>query len=111
MFGFGSSSSSSSASSSSSSSTPGLDTMEGRKQAVMQHIRNETALSNAQELMNASTERCFKSCVVNPGASLSSTEQTCLSGCFDKYLEAFTVVSRAYGSRVRSELGPNETSF
>ncbi|KAF6743224.1 Tim10/DDP family zinc finger-domain-containing protein [Ephemerocybe angulata] len=82
--------------------------MESRKQAVMQHIRNETALTNAQELMNASTERCFKSCVVNPGTSLSSTEQACLSGCFDKYLEAFTVVSRAYAGRVRSELGPSQ---
>ncbi|TEB34467.1 hypothetical protein FA13DRAFT_1598317, partial [Coprinellus micaceus] len=77
--------------------------MEGKKQAVIQAVQNETALTNVQELMNSSTERCYKACVTNPGASLTGNEQKCLSSCFDKYLEAFTIVSKAYGTRLRSE--------
>ncbi|KIM39704.1 hypothetical protein M413DRAFT_446607 [Hebeloma cylindrosporum] len=86
------------------SSSPFSDNdMAARKDAVMQNIRQELALANAQELMNKATEKCFSKCVTKPGSSLGSAEQTCLSRCLERYLETFNVVSRAYHTRVGKE--------
>jgi import inner membrane translocase subunit TIM13 len=38
--------------------------------------------------MQSANERCFKACITKPGSSLSSSEQTCLSRCLDRYMEA-----------------------
>lgn len=35
-------------------------------------------------------EKCYAKCVPKPGASLSSSEEGCLSRCSDRYLEACT---------------------
>ncbi|KAF8905001.1 Tim10/DDP family zinc finger-domain-containing protein [Gymnopilus junonius] len=77
--------------------------MAARKEAVMNNVRQELALANAQELMNKASERCFAKCVTKPGDSLSSSEQTCLSRCLDRYMEAFDIVSRTYTARVSKE--------
>ncbi|CAA7265572.1 unnamed protein product [Cyclocybe aegerita] len=84
-----------------SSSTPA--DMTAKKEAVMNQVRNELALANAQELMNKAGERCFAKCVTKPGDSLSSSEQTCLSRCLDRYMEVFTIVSRTYTARLTRE--------
>lgn len=65
--------------------------MASRKQAFIDTYRQEMALTNAQELMNASllsvpssplltasqkcNEKCFAKCVAKPGSSLSGSEQ------------------------------------
>jgi import inner membrane translocase subunit TIM13 len=66
--------------------------MAARKEAVMTAVRNEIALTNAQQLMNvnlfrfhkpphalistqSANERCYKACITKPGTSLSSSEQ------------------------------------
>ncbi|KDR76405.1 hypothetical protein GALMADRAFT_247880 [Galerina marginata CBS 339.88] len=77
--------------------------MTARKEAMMNSVRQELALANAQELMNKASERCFTKCVTKPGDSLSSSEQTCLSRCLDRYMEAFDIVSRTYTARVTRE--------
>ncbi|KAF8876739.1 Tim10/DDP family zinc finger-domain-containing protein [Infundibulicybe gibba] len=77
--------------------------MVARKEAMMSSVRNEIALANAQELMNKASDRCFLKCVTKPGSSLSSSEQTCLSRCLERYMEAFNIVSRTYISRVGRE--------
>ncbi|KAF9523540.1 Tim10/DDP family zinc finger-domain-containing protein [Crepidotus variabilis] len=77
--------------------------MIAKKEAIMNNVRQELAMANAQELINKSGERCFTKCVTKPGDSLSSSEQTCLSRCFDRYLEAFNIVSRTYQSRLGRE--------
>ncbi|KAF7316967.1 zf-Tim10-DDP domain-containing protein [Mycena chlorophos] len=96
-----------------------------RKEAIMDNVRNELALANAQQLMNArpvsANERCFKACVLKPSTSLSNSEQvrtevplflaeidlfhdqTCLSRCLDRYMEAFTIVQNTYMARIRRE--------
>jgi len=71
----------------------------------MSSVRQELALANAQELMNKASERCFTKCITKPGTSLSSSEETCLSRCFERYLEAFNIVSQTYITRVRRESG------
>ncbi|KAJ7650446.1 Tim10/DDP family zinc finger-domain-containing protein [Roridomyces roridus] len=79
------------------------DSMASRKEAVMNAIKQEVALSAAQTLMNSVNERCFKACVQKPGTSLGSSEQTCLARCQDRYLEAFNIVRKTYMSRLSKE--------
>jgi len=69
----------------------------------MTTVRREVALASAQELMNKASERCFTKCIIKPGDYLSSSEQTCLSRCLDRYMEAFNIVSRTYIARVSRE--------
>ncbi|KAK7454542.1 protein translocase subunit [Stygiomarasmius scandens] len=84
-----------------------------RKEAIMTQVRNELAQANAQQLINNMNERCFKACVTKPGTSLSSSEQTCLARCLDRFMEAFNIVSRTYTARITKErleetnLGPS----
>ncbi|KAF8962690.1 hypothetical protein BDZ97DRAFT_1823535 [Flammula alnicola] len=99
-----------------SSATPPAD-MVARKEAMMNAVRQEMAIQNAQELMNVgiviaylrtyltednvmqkANERCYAKCVPKPGDSLSSSEQM-----LDRYLEAFNIVSRAYTARIGKE--------
>ncbi|RDB30963.1 Mitochondrial import inner membrane translocase subunit Tim13-B [Hypsizygus marmoreus] len=84
-----------------SSSTSPAD-MAVKKEQIMNSVRQEIALINAQELMNKSTDRCFSKCVTKPGSSLSNSEQTCIGNCMDRYFEAFNIVSRTYTSRART---------
>ncbi|KAJ7274565.1 Tim10/DDP family zinc finger-domain-containing protein [Mycena haematopus] len=77
--------------------------MNAKKEAVMNAVRNEIALTNAQQLMNSANERCYKACITKPGKSLSSGEQTCLSRCLDRYMEAFNIVRRTYMTRLSKE--------
>ncbi|KAF5382062.1 hypothetical protein D9615_004224 [Tricholomella constricta] len=90
---------------SSSSPSAGPTDMNAAKEAVMNNVRQELAVANAQELMNKASERCFAKCVTKPGGSLSSSEQTCLSRCLDRYMEAFNIVSKTYIQRLVQERG------
>ncbi|KAL4074978.1 hypothetical protein V8B97DRAFT_1659814 [Scleroderma yunnanense] len=91
-----------------------------RKEAVMNSIRSELALLNVQDLINKASDKCFAKCILKPGTSLSSSEEvsvslscveyhflvrfeTCLSRCLDRYMEAFTLVSRTYTGRLSRE--------
>jgi len=78
--------------------------MAARKEAMMNSVRSELALANAQELMNKTNEKCFLKCIAKPGASLSSSEQACLTNCWARYMEAFNIVSRKYKERMSKEL-------
>lgn len=74
-----------------------------RKEAVMNSIRSELALLNVQDLINKASDKCFAKCIVKPGTSLSSSDEACLSRCLDRYMEAFTLVSRTYTARISRE--------
>ncbi|KAJ1816481.1 protein translocase subunit [Coemansia sp. RSA 2675] len=74
-----------------------------RKEDVMQQVKQELAMANAQELINSINRQCYKMCIPNPGPSLSSSEQASLSRCMDKYLASWDTVSRAYVARVTQE--------
>lgn len=39
----------------------------------------------------------------DPGSSLSSKEQGCLSACMEKYIEGWNVVSKTYVDRLQRE--------
>ncbi|KDE04199.1 hypothetical protein MVLG_05359 [Microbotryum lychnidis-dioicae p1A1 Lamole] len=76
---------------------------EQRKQQVMQQVREQLALANAQELINKMNEKCFAKCILKPSTSLGSSDESCLTQCTDRYLEAFNVVSRSYTTRLNRE--------
>ncbi|KAJ7052521.1 hypothetical protein C8F01DRAFT_1170295 [Mycena amicta] len=59
--------------------------------------------NNSLELMNSANERCYEACVTKPGTSLSNAEQTCLSRCLDRYMEAFNIVRSTYMARIAKE--------
>ncbi|KAG0047435.1 protein translocase subunit [Gryganskiella cystojenkinii] len=77
--------------------------MEAKKQQVMDQVRSELALANAQELINKINEKCFAKCVPKPGPKLDGSEQACISKCMDRYMEAWNIVSRTYINRVQRE--------
>ncbi|KAI8875570.1 hypothetical protein K501DRAFT_233500 [Backusella circina FSU 941] len=81
--------------------------LSNKKQEVMDQVRSELALANAQELINKINEKCYLKCVPKPGSRLESGEQACLSKCMDRYMEAWNVVSRAYVARLQRESGGN----
>ncbi|KAJ5054436.1 uncharacterized protein L3040_000710 [Drepanopeziza brunnea f. sp. 'multigermtubi'] len=81
----------------------GLGFGQDPKAAVMNQVRQETAMTNARQLIERVNTHCFEKCVAKPGASLSSGETTCISQCMDKYMAAWNTVSRAYIDRLQSE--------
>ena len=92
--------------------------MVSRKEQVMQSVRSELALANAQELMNSANKACFQKCITKPGGSLSSSEETCLDRCLGRYMDAcawFTfyvrceVLTRSRFSPLQSTSWPRHT--
>ncbi|KZV64728.1 hypothetical protein PENSPDRAFT_690503 [Peniophora sp. CONT] len=77
--------------------------VEQRKQAVMNSIRQELAMSSVQELITKINEKCFKQCITKPSTSLSGSEEVCLERCLGRYMEAFNIVSKVYTQRLAKE--------
>ncbi|KAL2064063.1 hypothetical protein VTL71DRAFT_4557 [Oculimacula yallundae] len=73
------------------------------KQAVMNQVRQEAAMTNARQLIEKVNEHCFEKCVPKPGSSLSSGETTCFTQCMEKYMSAWNTVSRQYINRIQQE--------
>ena len=61
---------------------------------------------NGKFLIEKINENCFEHCVTDPGTSLSSREQGCLSSCMEKYIDGWNTVIKAYYRRAQTELGP-----
>ncbi|KAL5092639.1 hypothetical protein Trisim1_001193 [Trichoderma cf. simile WF8] len=77
------------------------------KQSVMKQVLAEANLANARVLIEKLQENCFEKCVPKPGSSLSSSEQTCMTSCMEKYMAAWNQVNAAYINRIRQEQGNN----
>ncbi|KAK0255204.1 Mitochondrial import inner membrane translocase subunit tim13 [Friedmanniomyces endolithicus] len=71
------------------------------KQAIMDQVRQQAALSNARALIDKVNEHCFERCVPKPGSSLSSSETTCYTYCMDKYMNSWNTVSKQYSGHVQ----------
>lgn len=55
-----------------------------QKSDLMDQVKQQIALANAQELLTKMTEKCFKKCVQKPGSELDSSEQKCVAMCMDR---------------------------
>ncbi|KAF2086428.1 hypothetical protein K490DRAFT_11372, partial [Saccharata proteae CBS 121410] len=73
------------------------------KTAVMQQVKQESAIANARMLVEKLNEHCFAACVPKPGTSLSSGEQQCFSHCMEKYMQTWNTVSRQYITKLQQQ--------
>ncbi|KAG8003695.1 Mitochondrial import inner membrane translocase subunit Tim13-A [Nibea albiflora] len=67
---------------------------------IMEQVKVQIAVANAQELLQRMTDKCFKKCIGKPGSSLDNSEQKCIAMCMDRYMDAWNTVSRTYNSRI-----------
>lgn len=74
-----------------------------QKDELMEQVKQQIAVANAQELLTKMTEKCFKKCIVKPGTSLDNSEQKCVAMCMDRYMDAWNLVSKAYSNRLQRE--------
>ncbi|KIX95751.1 uncharacterized protein Z520_08459 [Fonsecaea multimorphosa CBS 102226] len=72
-------------------------------QRIQSAISEQSNVANAKQLISNVHTNCFEKCVPNPGSSLSSTEQKCLTACMEKYIDAWNVTSRTYTARLQRE--------
>jgi mitochondrial import inner membrane translocase subunit TIM13 len=86
--------------SSTSTSTSSNSSIRERLQTTLTQQSN---IANARYLISKVNENCFAHCVPSPSTSLSTKEQTCLSSCMEKYIEAWNVTSRTYVGRLQRE--------
>nr|CAI5817651.1 unnamed protein product [Callosobruchus analis] len=76
-----------------------------QRDELMDQVKQQIAVANAQELLTKMTEKCFKKCVNKPGTSLDSSEQKCVAMCMDRYMDSWNLISKAYGLRIQRERG------
>lgn len=74
-----------------------------QKEELMDQVKQQIAIANAQELLTKMSEKCFKKCINKPGTALDNSEQKCIAMCMDRYMDAWNLVSRTYSSRIQRE--------
>ncbi|CAI9715610.1 Hypothetical predicted protein [Octopus vulgaris] len=74
-----------------------------QRDQLMDTVKQQIALANAQEILQRMSEKCFKKCIVKPGSSLDNSEQKCIAMCMDRYMDSWNLVSRVYSSRLSKE--------
>lgn len=85
----------------------GSNISSSQRDELMETVKQQIAVANAQELLTKMTEKCFKKCISKPGASLDSSEQKCVLMCMDRYMDSWNLVSKAYGERIQRERNRN----
>ncbi|XP_007882574.1 mitochondrial import inner membrane translocase subunit Tim13 [Callorhinchus milii] len=70
---------------------------------IMEQVKVQIAVANAQELLQRMTDKCFRKCIGKPGSSLDNSEQKCVAMCMDRYMDAWNIVSKTYNSRLQRE--------
>ncbi|EMF10555.1 zf-Tim10_DDP-domain-containing protein [Sphaerulina musiva SO2202] len=79
--------------------------MSDAKQQIMDQVRQQAAMANARALVEKLNEHCFERCIPKPGASLSSGETSCYTMCMEKYMTAWSAVSKQYLGHVQKQAG------
>ncbi|OWR41567.1 putative mitochondrial import inner membrane translocase subunit TIM13 [Danaus plexippus plexippus] len=74
-----------------------------QKEELIDQVKQQIAIANAQELLAKMSEKCFKKCINKPGTALDNSEQKCIAMCMDRYMDAWNLVSRTYRSRIQRE--------
>ncbi|KAL1842904.1 hypothetical protein VTK73DRAFT_2973 [Phialemonium thermophilum] len=75
------------------------------KTAIVKQIMVESQTANARQLIEKINENCFEKCIPKPGTSISSSENTCVTKCMEKYMAAWNQVNAAYLRRIQQEVG------
>ncbi|RZF44674.1 hypothetical protein LSTR_LSTR000626 [Laodelphax striatellus] len=74
-----------------------------KKEDLMDQVKEQIAIANAQEILTKMTEKCFKKCIDKPGSSLGNSEQKCIAMCMDRYMDSWNIVSKSYTNRLQRE--------
>ncbi|MCJ1234560.1 protein translocase subunit [Varicellaria rhodocarpa] len=74
------------------------------KTALMNQVRQESAVANARQLIEKVNEHCFEKCIPTPGSSMSKKEETCFTQCMTKYMETWNTVAKQYAQRAGQEV-------
>lgn len=73
-----------------------IDQLSASQRADLEErVRGEMLRQVFQDLVQKVSDKCFEKCVTKPSSSLTSSEQTCLAKCMDRYIDAMGVVSKA----------------
>eukprot|EP00924_Labyrinthula_sp_SR-Ha-C_P013459 snap_masked-scaffold_5-processed-gene-3.20-mRNA-1 protein AED:0.03 eAED:0.03 QI:0/-1/0/1/-1/1/1/0/79 len=66
-----------------------------QEQQVLQQVRMKASQMALTELLGNINDRCFKKCVQYPSTKLSTSEQTCIAYCMDRYQDTLQVVAQS----------------
>ncbi|XP_070567812.1 mitochondrial import inner membrane translocase subunit Tim13-like [Ptychodera flava] len=77
----------------------------GERDQLIDQVKSQLAIANAQELLQKMSDKCYKKCIPRPGSTLDNSEQKCLAMCMDRYMDAWNTVSRTYNTRLQRERG------
>ncbi|EDW04001.1 mitochondrial import inner membrane translocase subunit Tim13 [Drosophila grimshawi] len=77
------------------------------KSEIMDQVKQQIAVANAQELLSQMSTKCFAKCINKPGTSLDGSEQKCISLCMDRFMDSWNLIARAYGQRLQREQSKN----
>jgi len=69
----------------------------------MKSVQQELDNATAKAFANRATIKCYKTCIAKPGPSLNASEETCLSHCLDRYVEAFNITKQTFLDRLAKE--------
>ncbi|XP_041040855.1 mitochondrial import inner membrane translocase subunit Tim13-A-like [Carcharodon carcharias] len=70
---------------------------------IMEQVKLQIAVANAQELLQRMTDKCFRKWISKPGSSLDNSEQKCIAMCMVRYMDAWNTVSRTYNAKLQRE--------
>merc|ERR1711865_429495 len=65
---------------------------------VKAQLQQQVAAQIMERKIETINETCFAKCVTTPSTRLSTSEQRCLSQCFDRYWDTMQVVVKAVQS-------------
>ncbi|XP_077866842.1 mitochondrial import inner membrane translocase subunit Tim13-like, partial [Saccoglossus kowalevskii] len=54
---------------------PGGKIGTAEREQMMDQVKSQLAIANAQDLLQKMSDKCFKKCVTKPGTSLDNSEQ------------------------------------
>ncbi|XP_030379662.1 mitochondrial import inner membrane translocase subunit Tim13-like [Scaptodrosophila lebanonensis] len=74
-----------------------------QQQQMLQQMKQQIAIANAQELLYNMSTKCFQKCVTRPRESLDAQEKKCIGMCMDRFMESYRLVSHTYGHRLQRE--------
>lgn len=73
-------------------------------QELKKQMSAQIAVATFQELVDDMADKCYNICIKKPGTSLDSYEQRCLGNCMDRFIDSYNVVSRAFTTRIASQM-------
>ncbi|XP_055840940.1 mitochondrial import inner membrane translocase subunit Tim13 [Episyrphus balteatus] len=83
---------------------PAISQLDSSQRAeLMKQVRQQLAVASTQELLEKMSRKCFNKCINKPGSSLDSSEQKCIAMCMDRFMDSWSIVSRAYFTRLQRE--------